>query len=89
MTNKQKAASLIRLNKALARTRNEYNTALGALLSKIQEFHPDDIIVGNDFPGDGLGIAIGEHETTYMGVNVAIAIIRERGQISKDDPTYL
>lgn len=77
------------LLKKLNLARNKYDSAIGNLICKLSEVIGEDVLY-NDFPGDGLAVATEaqNRNDTYIGIEHAIAAIKETGTFS-GEKTYL
>lgn len=78
---------LTRLHKKYIAAKINHNTTLSALIGKLSEITGKEIQY-NEFESDGLGVCAG-YGNTYMNMNDAVALIREKGTIDENDFTYL
>lgn len=93
MTNKQKASKLKRLNIVLDNKRQAYHAAVANIVAEFEAITGEDFKY-NDFPGDGLGIALdveldSRGVDTFISIDDAIELIRLNGTISETDITTL
>lgn len=75
------------IHKKYIAAKRKHQNFLSLLIEKIADVTGKEIQY-NEFESDGLGVCAGSGDT-YMSMNDAVALIKEKGTIDEDDFTYL
>lgn len=84
--------NLRRLNKKIDVARENLSSSIETLVSELEKLSGLKLVF-NDFPGDGLGIALASEsdnddlggENTFMPIGDLLTIIDEKGTFTEDD----